>query len=196
MPLPLLPIVVVCLGAAAYHKTSSQKGPGKGVLTPERQHFFEVAIKECKDPEKLRIFAKKYREQGLPMHAEMLEKRANLRAIPNDKKKERRAIFKRAMKSTDINAIRNLANAYEREGCTGAARELREYAASLPVVAPAEVTPVTPAPPPPPPPSQPEPEPDDLPDVSTLTEEETIDEISSQPEIDQTETDSQTEIEE
>lgn len=181
MPLPLLPIVVVCLGAAAYHKTSSRKGPGKGVLTPERQHFFEFAIKECKDPEKLRSLAKTYREQGLAMHADMLEKRANLRAIPEDKKKERRAIFKRAMKSTDINAIRNLANAYEREGCTGAAKELRDYAASLPVVAPAEVKPVVPVPPPQPqPPVEAHGEEEfpevrmHVPDASTLTEEEII----------------------
>jgi hypothetical protein len=174
MPLPLLPIVVVCLGAAAYHKTTRNKGPGKGVLTPERQHFFESAIKDCKDPEKLRILAKTYREQGLTMHADMLEKRANLRAIPDDKKKERRAIFKRAMKSTDINAVRNLANAYEREGCTGAAKELRDYAASLPVLAPAEVKPVMPVPPPQPVIVTAHGE-DDIPDASTLTEEETVD---------------------
>lgn len=179
MPLPLLPIVVVCLGAAAYHKTTSKKGPGKGVLTPERQHYFETAIKDLKDPEKLRNLAKTFREQGLPMHADMLEKRANLRAIPEAKKKERRAIFKRAMKSTDINAIRNLANAYEREGCTGAAKELRDYAASLPVVAPAEVIPVEPAPPP-------APSSIHVPDATTLTEEVT-DEESENTDTDETE---------
>lgn len=190
MPIPLLPIVVCCLGAAAYHQSSKRsKGPGKGILTPEREHYYNVAIREVKEPEKLRLLAKTFREEGFPVHAEMLEKRANLRAIPADKKKERRAIFKRAMNSTDATAIRNLANAFEREGCTGAAKELRDYAASLPVATPvAEVKPVEP--------SSPKPVQtevtaateeslnDDLnvPDSESLTEEETAEEIAEEEE--------------
>lgn len=150
MPLPLLPLVVGSLVAAAYHKTyQTGKGPPKGVLTPERQMIFETAIKEMREPEKLRILAKTYREQGLPAQADMLEKRANLRALPKEVTQARRTAYKRAMKSTNVNAIRGLANAYEREGATGAAQSLREYAASIPSSAtPAEVIPVQASPPP------------------------------------------------
>jgi len=179
--LPLLPIVVCCLGAAAYHK-ASRRGPGKGVLTKERQHFYEVAIKEVSDPEKLRAFAKVFRDEGLSMHAEMLEKRAELRAMPDAKRHERRKIFKRAMKSTNATAIRTLANAFEKEGCTGAAKDLRDYAASLPISPPGEVTPIVPASPSPPaPPSsetveviQTEAVEDDTVNPDSLTEEEDI----------------------
>lgn len=154
MPLPLLPLVVGSLVAAAYHKSfRTGTGPAKGVLTPERQMIFETAIKEVKDPDKLRTLSQAFREQGLPGQADMLEKRANLRAMPEATKTARREVYRRAMKSTDGNAIRNLANAYEREGATGAAESLREYAASLPVIIPGTtpapavaVTPVPPAP--------------------------------------------------
>ena len=135
MPLPLLPILVSLFGAAAWHQASKKdsKGPGKGVLTAERQHYYETAMKELQDPDKLRELARTYREQGLPAHADMLEKRANLRALPENIKLARREVYKKAMKSTDATAIRNLANVYEQQGATGAAKSLRDYAASLPV---------------------------------------------------------------
>ncbi len=149
MPLPLLPIVVSLLGAAAYHQASRKK-IDKGALTPERQMIYDTAMKDVRDSEKLRSLAKTFREQGLPTHADMLEKRANLRDMPKHIKHERREIFKKAMKSTNANAIRTLANAFEKQGAAGSAASLREYAASIPVTSSNDITPplsVQPVPP-------------------------------------------------
>lgn len=148
MPLPLLPIVVISLCGLAYHKkATSEKGPGKGVLTAERQTAYETAIKECTDAGKLRTLAQVFRDQGLSVQADMLEKRAALRDMPKEVKEARRKVYKKAMASTNPDAIRNLAIAYEREGCYGAAANLRKYAASLPPTIPGETQgfkPVTP----------------------------------------------------
>lgn len=148
MPLPLLPIVVSLLGAAAYHQASRKKLE-KGVLTPERQMIYDTAMKDVRDSEKLRNLAKTFREQGLPTHADMLEKRANLRDMPKHVKQERRDIFKMAMKSSNANAVRTLANAFEKQGAAGSAASLREYAASIPVkaatTAPIPIQPIPPS---------------------------------------------------
>ena len=162
MPLPLIPLAVMALGGLAFHQTvkREKQGPGKGVVTAQRQNIFETAMRDIEDPAKLRQLAATFREQGLPAQADMLEKRAKLRELPEPVKKARRDAFRKAIKSTDPNAVRNVANAFEKQGAMGAAESLRQYAASLPI-------PVTGSPPPEPQPVQaaeppqhaPEPEP-------------------------------------
>lgn len=143
MAIPFIPIIVICLGGAAYHTASkrSKSGIAHGVLTAKRAEIYETAIRENENPEALRKLAKAFREAGLPTHAIMLEKRADLRSMPEDVKQKRRLWFKKAMKSTDVNGIRALANAFQKEGCTGAAEALNKYAASLPPV-PLDGTPI------------------------------------------------------
>lgn len=181
MPLPFLPIFVGSLVVVAFHRDSLQKkkGPGKGVLTPQRQSIYELAIKEVKDPVKLRELAKYYRDQELPAQADMLEKRASLRELPESVKAARKDAYRRAMKSQNKNEILKLAIAYERQGATGAAQSLREHASTLPDV-PAEIFAVQAAPPPsPPPPVESEIEvtaqSEDVPPTEAFTEEEPTD---------------------
>jgi len=147
MPFPLLPLAVASMVAAAYHQTS--KPSAKGVMTPTRQYIFEAAMNSTKDPVSLRKLASTFREEGLSGPAEILEKRAKLRELSPETKAARKAVYKKAMASTDAVAIRSVADAFEREGATGAAASLREYAASLPPApapSPASAAPVAPIP--------------------------------------------------
>lgn len=131
MPLPLLPMVIATLAAGAYHASSKKEIPNKGVVTPERALIFQTALNELKDPAKLNKLAEVYRKQGLEAHAEMLEKRAKLRSLPEETKQARRQAFKKAMSSDDPAKVKMIAEVFEKEGATGAASALREYAASL-----------------------------------------------------------------
>jgi len=131
MPLPLMPIVIASLIAGAYHQSTKKPPPLRGKVTPERALIFETALNELKDPEKLKKLAEVYKKEGLDAHAELLEKRAKLRELPPEVKSARRDAFKKAMASTDPVKVKYLAEAFEKEGATGAASSLREYAESL-----------------------------------------------------------------
>ena len=136
MPLPLIPLTIATLAGGALWANSSKPGPAKGVVTTERTLIFETAMNELKDPGKLRKLADVYRKEGLPGHADLLEKRAKLRELPPDIKAARKAAYRKAMASTDAEAVRKLADAYDKEGATGAAASLRKYADSLKAATP------------------------------------------------------------
>jgi len=124
----LIPVVIVGLTCAAAYKVSQGN---KGVMTPERQVIYDTALRTLKDPDKLRELACAYRKEGLPVQAEMLEKRAALRELPQEIKEARRAAFKKAKECTDPTKVEVVASAFEHEGATGAAQSLRDYAAGL-----------------------------------------------------------------
>lgn len=134
MPLPLLPLVIASLVAAAYHQTSKTKTVPKGTLTPERQMLFHTAMNETKDAETLRKLSAVYREQGLPVHADQLEKRAKLRELPEETKRARREVYRKAMTSQNPTGVFMVAKTFEQAGATGAAENLRKYAKGLPLV--------------------------------------------------------------
>jgi hypothetical protein len=129
IPIPSAPVIVVCLAIVAALRS------GKKGITPERQVAFETAMHKCKDPDKLRKLAETFDKEGLKdPYGDMLRKRATLRALPEDVKKARRDAFHKAMKTTDaskIPVLNRMADAYEEEGCTGVAYQLREYAKGL-----------------------------------------------------------------
>jgi len=126
----LLPYAIMGLAAGALVTDTTRKRE-KGVLTPERKIVFETAINDVKDVDKLRALAKAFRDEGLPHHADFLEKRARLRQLPPETKAARKEVFRKAMASDNPQAIMGVAAAYERDGATGAANALREYARSL-----------------------------------------------------------------
>lgn len=123
--IPLLPAAIVLLAGTALFVTK------KKVMTPARQMVFDKAIAKEKDPVKLRALAAQFRSEGLNPQADLLEKRAKLRELPDDVKAARKAAFRQAMSSTDKKAVLGMAQAYENEGATGAAAKLREYAKGL-----------------------------------------------------------------
>jgi hypothetical protein len=61
----------------------------------------------------------------------MLRKRADLHAMPKERKQKYREIIDKARKSTNVEAILKIADALDEITATGAARSLRERAAML-----------------------------------------------------------------
>lgn len=124
----LVPIIIVLGGVAAY---KAWKRPAKAGLTGERLAIYNAAIVSLKEPEKLEQLASVFEGEGLREHATVLRQRAKLRGLPPKIKRERREIFSRAIKSTNVAGIKAVADAFERDGAIGAASELRRHAESL-----------------------------------------------------------------
>lgn len=137
--LPLL-LGVAGLGMVGFHFKDSLKGMGLPIFgaedskdSAEVQHqlVFEHTIENVRDPVKLRAMAQAFRLKGKTYQADVLEKRAGHASLPADVKNARKRAYKKAMQSLIPDAVRQIADAYEKEGCVGAARNLREYGSSL-----------------------------------------------------------------
>jgi len=129
--IPLLPAVIVGLGALAFWKAGKNENKEKPNMNPHQTTVFETAMNSVQDPAKLQALAKAFREAGLTTEADMLEKRAQLRNLPADVKEERAQVFRNAMSSENAEAVMRVAEAFEKEGAMGAAAALRAYATQL-----------------------------------------------------------------
>jgi peptidoglycan hydrolase-like protein with peptidoglycan-binding domain len=119
-------------------------------MTPARQQVFSAAVSNLKDPAALKTLATAFNQAGLTAHAEILDKRGSLKALPPEQKAARREAFKTGMSSNDPLAIRKLADAFTKEGASGAAKTLQDRAAAIEVAnanpsAPTAITTVEPA---------------------------------------------------
>ena len=103
----------------------------KGEMTAKRQVIFARAMESVKDPSDLRKLADAFHGEGLPVEAGMLRKRAALRELPQPKKENRRAAFRKAMTSDDANTIDAVASAFAGEGAVDASKALRDHAAAV-----------------------------------------------------------------
>lgn len=126
--IPALPIIALLAGGTAVFVARRKLKPK---MTAERKAVYETALKTLKDPAKLRELAESFRQEGLAAQAELLEKRAALRELPKAVKEARKEIFRQAMASKDRAGVLAMADAYDREGATGAADALRDYAKGL-----------------------------------------------------------------
>lgn len=148
MSFPLIPVAIASLFGLAWWKKSAEDSaaakqaagmhgePGNamgayGVLTPERQAVYEVALAKVMEPQKLEETARLFELQGLPAQADMLRKRARVRNLPPAQKKARREAYRKAINSADVEGVREMASAFAGEGCSGAALSLYEYADGL-----------------------------------------------------------------
>lgn len=124
-----VPLAIVGLatgvGVVRHHNKKKHK------LTPEQEKVYSQALKTLKDPVKLKALADKFAAQGFTHEADMLRKRAGLRALPVETKKARRAAFKKALTSKDPTKVHALADLFHKEGAVGSATRLREYAKGL-----------------------------------------------------------------
>ena len=115
------------VGGAWYKKHKSLHGK----MTPERERMYEQALKEVRNPAKLRALAKEYRKNGLSEAATMLEKRAGLKELPTAVKEQRSAVVSKLLSSKDKDVVRTMAASFEGEGAVGMAARLRAYADTL-----------------------------------------------------------------
>ena len=125
--------VPVAIGAAVVGGVAwlvAKKRKPKG-MTPERNKVFVAALRELKDPVKLRALADQFDKEGLKYQAGVLRRRAGLRELPPKVKKERRKALAKGLASKDRVAVENLAQSFEKEGASGAAEALRQHAKGL-----------------------------------------------------------------
>lgn len=126
------PILVpaALLGGGAYYLFSK---PKSGKMTPEREAVYNAALnaKPPLAPEKLRELAKAFESEGLAEQADLLRKRADLRDAPKEVKKARREVFKKALRSDNPEAVKNVSEAFKGAGATGMASQLDQHAKAL-----------------------------------------------------------------
>ena len=124
--IPLLPAGIAMLAMGAFAMKSK-----KPVMTEERQKIYHAALKELKDPDKLEQLSKQFKKVGLKLEGELLQKRADYARLPPETKAEHKAIFRKALASTNRDAVLTVADGFEKMGCTGAAYNLRRYGQQL-----------------------------------------------------------------
>jgi hypothetical protein len=127
MPLPLFPLAIAgTVGIAAWRKF--KKPPA---MTDARKKIFEQAMKTLNDPTKLRTLATEFEKEGLKFQGAELRKRAAIFAAPPEVKAQRKAVFKKAMDSSNPTAIKKVAAAFHKVGHYESAAKLRDYARGL-----------------------------------------------------------------
>lgn len=102
-----------------------------GDLTPERQAVYDVAMSLTRDPGKLNVLANAFESAGLHEQAASLRKRAKIPDLSQASHEARQRAFKKALGSANPSAIRDLADAFEREGLGRAASILRDQASGI-----------------------------------------------------------------
>jgi hypothetical protein len=131
-------------------------------LPPAREAMFHHAMKET-SPAKLTDMADAFKKEGYQKESDQLRARANLRAHPKETLERYAEIVKKALSSTNVQAIEDVAEAFRQDGAASIAELLDEYAAGMttlqsvpPVIAPpsAFTAPQLPAEAPPSPPQQ------------------------------------------
>jgi hypothetical protein len=116
-------LALLGLGYLAFKKKSDDQ---HGVLTPRMEEIYNNAMASLLDPERMRKLAKEFEKLGLKIQADMLTRRARLRARSVEEKKKDQELFERAMKSEKIPGILAVANEFEQMTATGMAGKLRE----------------------------------------------------------------------
>jgi hypothetical protein len=120
-----LTLFLVGAGALAFREMNKKD---YGVLTAARDERYRVAMSGCFDPQVLLSESKLFAEHGLKAQAAMLKRRSEWRSRSDDVKKTHEDIFEKAMRSTNIAAILEVAAAFEGWTATKKASALREHA--------------------------------------------------------------------
>jgi hypothetical protein len=123
-----LTLLLVGAGALAFREMNKKD---YGVLTAARDERYRVVMANCYDPQGLLTEAKLFADHGLAAQAAMLKRRAEWRARPDDVKKAHEDIFQKAMRSTNIPAILQVAASFEGWTATKKASALRQHVQKL-----------------------------------------------------------------
>ncbi len=100
--------------------------PTFGALTPEREEMFRNALEHLQDPERLNALAEAFEKEGLKAQGAVLRKRAVWRARNTETKAAHEAVYQKALKSENIDAILDVAPPFEAMTATSKASQLRE----------------------------------------------------------------------
>jgi hypothetical protein len=119
------------IGLAVWLAFRKQEETHFGQLTPERDEVYRNALEYLHDPVRLRKLAEDFQKFGLKVQASMLRKRADWRGRTEEQKAAHNAIFERAMASPNIQAVLQVAKAFEDMTATVKASQLRKHVADL-----------------------------------------------------------------
>jgi len=119
------------VGAIVWLAFRKQSNSQYGVLTPEREEVYRNAIEHCQDPQKLKALAAEYEKHGLKAQAHVMRLRAGWRARTPEQKAAHEQIFVKALQSTNVDAILEVAKVFESMTATVKAQQLRERVKSL-----------------------------------------------------------------
>jgi hypothetical protein len=97
-----------------------------GILTPSRDERYRNAMQHCYQPEMLLEEVRIFNEYGLKAQATMLKRRAEWRGRAPELKTAHEEVYQKALKSTNIPAILEVAQAFEGWTATKKASTLRE----------------------------------------------------------------------
>lgn len=123
-----LTLFMIGAGALAFREMNRKD---YGVLTAARDERYRNAMEHCHDSQTLLQEAKLFAEHGLKAQAAMLKRRAEWRSRSEPIRKQHEAIYQKAMASTNIQAILEVAAAFEGWTATKKASALRERAQKL-----------------------------------------------------------------
>lgn len=129
--LPLLPLAITSTVGLGYMLIRSKRNPLKGVMTPLREKIYLEALNSLRAASELRNLASAFRGEGLTEEAELLDKRAAIKELPEEVRLKRRAVVKDALTWKDPDKVNQLAKSFDDVGANGAAALLRRYAAGL-----------------------------------------------------------------
>jgi hypothetical protein len=120
------PLTLLMVGAGALvFKELNRKD--YGVLTPSRDERYRNMMEHCFQPDMLFEEARLFAEYGLNAQSLMLKRRAEWRSRPEDLKKAHEDIFQKALLSSNIPGILEVASAFEGWTATKKAEKLREH---------------------------------------------------------------------
>jgi hypothetical protein len=140
------PLTIFAVGAGALlFREMNRKD--HGVLTPSREERYRNMMEYCYDPAILKEESRLFAEYGLKPQAAMLKRRGEWRSRTDEVKQAHEDVYQRALKSTNIPAILEVADAFEGWTATKKATTLRDrvrilqeeaLSSSLPVEKPVE----------------------------------------------------------
>lgn len=123
-----LTLVLVGAGVLTFREMNRKD---YNVLTPSRDERYRNAMEHCHQPNMLLEEARLFNEYGLKAQAAMLRRRAEWRARPTEVKQAHEEIYQRAIKSKNIPAILEVAQAFEGWTATKKASNLRDHVREL-----------------------------------------------------------------
>lgn len=124
------PLTILAVGGAflAFREFNKRE---YGVLTPSRDERYRNAMEYMHDPAQLLAEAKLYAEYGLKTQAKMLKRRAEWRSRSEELKQQHEEIYQKALKSKNIPAILQVADAFQGWTATKKASALHERVREL-----------------------------------------------------------------
>jgi hypothetical protein len=123
-------IIYVGLGVWGLRSLFAQARPGREMNVAQSAIYW-AALRWETDPQKLLAMAAVFDQEGFTPQASALRKRSALEQVSHEQHAARQAALRKALASTDPQAVKTLAAAFEGEGLGDSAQLLHAWARGL-----------------------------------------------------------------